>query len=584
MNELDLNEQVVQASIKSIFSQLTHTLFFGQMASILVIAWFWSKSEFSQQLNIWAVIMLLALVLDVRLHKSFTLRKSDSLDVLCLWEHRLIYLSLLIASGWGLLFLIIQLNNARDAFTGVVIFSVLSINCALIFGLRIRLMLVCWIPIFIFGLYAYSSTTYLVWFLGSALIIIVTTYNFSTRNMRSLKAAIQLANEKNNLLAELRKQKEAAEKSNLAKTKFLAAASHDLRQPLQSVSLLSAALDFHIKGEKEKSILEKLQNSVDSLSELLNSLLDISKLDAEVIQPEIRPILLNELFQQSIEKFEPIAAEKGLVFGYQSTSDAWINSDPQLLSRIIGNLLENAIRYTKSGSVSVVLKKEHEMAVILLKDTGIGIRDEDKQNIFTEFYQADNPERDRQKGLGLGLSIVKRLSGLLGIQLEFESLSGLGTTFKLTCPLVENTPVSHLNMKKETEAPSEQLTVLVIDDEASVRESMKILFEAWSCLVLTAGDEIEALNVISKLDSPIDALFVDYRLREGKTGVQLANKLARYLNYDLPIMVITGDTAPDQLRDIEASGFQLAHKPIQPKVLKSFLKTSVVKRESAPVL
>jgi len=578
------NELVKIEAIKFSFAQLGSFVVLAQLLGISVLWFIYSGKINGYYFLTWSGLMVFLLSGDILLYRNFKRSNPSCLKKLLRWERLLIAESLLVGIGWSLFFLIIAGVEADYLLGGLIVLGSLIFNGILLLGYRQGAIIAMITPPIIVSGLVYFQLSFIHWYLGVVSVLLLACFSFLRRAQRSFSQTVLLRFQNEELVSELRQQKEEAEKSNLAKTKFLAAASHDLRQPLQSVSLLTAALDFHVQGGKERSILAKLQSSVDSLGELLNSLLDISKLDAEVVQPEIRPILLSELLQQSVEKFEPIAAEKGLLFGFQSTSDVWINTDSQLLSRIIGNLLENAIRYTESGSVSVVLKQENNQAVILLKDTGIGIRDEDKQNVFTEFYQADNPERDRQKGLGLGLSIVKRLSDLLGIQLEFESQTGLGTSFRLTCPLVKNPPFKNVIMPREAEAPSGQLTVLVVDDEASVRESMKILFEAWSCSVLVAVDEAEVMNAVSKSNDSIDALFIDYRLREGRTGIEVAKKLVDTLEYELPVMVITGDTAPEQLREIEVSGFQLSHKPIQPDVLKAFLKECAVKRELDPAL
>jgi len=578
------NELVEIEAIKLSFAQLGSFVVLAQLLGIAVLWFIYSGRVDSYYFIAWSGLMVFLLSGDIFLYRSFRNANPSCLEQLLRWEKALIVESLLVGIGWSLFFFIIADVETDYLLGGLIVLGSLIYNGVLLLGYRQGAIIAMITPPIIISGLIYLQLGFLHWHIGVVSVLLLACFSFLRRAQKTFSQTVCLRFQNEELVSELRLQKEEAEKSNLAKTKFLAAASHDLRQPLQSVSLLSAALDFHIKGEKERSILGKLQNSVDSLGELLNSLLDISKLDADVIQPEIRPTLLTELLQQSVEKFEPVASEKGLIFGCQTASNVWVDTDPQLLARIISNLIENAIRYTESGSVSIVLKQETNQAVILLKDTGIGIRDEDKQNIFTEFYQVDNPERDRQKGLGLGLSIVKRLSDLLGIQLAFESQSGLGTSFKLTCSLVKNAPLKEVITPKEVEAPAEQLTVLIVDDEASVRESMKILFEAWSCSVLVAADEVEAMSAVSKSNDSIDALFVDYRLREGRTGVEVANKLVDTLEYELPVMVITGDTAPEQLREIEVSGFQLSHKPIQPDVLKVFLKECAVKRELDPAL
>ena len=365
----------------------------------------------------------------------------------------------------------------------------------------------------------------------------------------------------NKAYLELDYLKQEAERANSSKSKFLAAASHDLRQPLHALGLYLDTITRELSSERQLELASKMSIAVDALKDLFQRLLDISKLDAGIVEPNIVDYPIDSLFNRLAIRFTPHAESKLLKLVLKNDKQI-INTDPVLLERIMDNLIVNAIRNSENGSISINATTDEENVVITVSDTGRGIPKEELENIFVEFHQLDNPERDRSKGLGLGLSIVKRLCALLNYRLELDSVVGKGTTFHLYIP--KGNPG---NMPKFINVPQRMLWdigdmhILVIDDETGIRDAMRELLTGWNCKVTCADSAEEALEKIT-IDSQLDLIIADYRLRGSKNGVEAIQLISQHLNRDLPGMIITGDTAPERLQEASKSGYKLLHKPL----------------------
>jgi signal transduction histidine kinase/ActR/RegA family two-component response regulator len=350
--------------------------------------------------------------------------------------------------------------------------------------------------------------------------------------------------------------------ANAAKTRFLAAASHDLRQPVHTLSLLTAALmSRNTKvSHQDKTITEITQtmdNSLQSLARQLDSLLDISKLDAGIITPECSDVDIAPILRRLEQEFSPVAAEKRLQVKADIPTEVSVFTDPTLLERLLRNILANAIKYTERGEISLSVMIGANDFSVHIKDTGIGIAKDQQKLVFEEFYQIDNPHRDRSKGLGLGLSIVQRLCKMLEIKLQLVSESGIGTEFILT--LKSSQESKKMEPAVQTESSFKQRLVLVIDDEADIRLATRAYLEALECEVLLAEGTEAALKLI-KNKAP-DLVIADLRLRDHDNGID-ALKAIRQLYPNLPAILVTGDTAPERLRDASKAKAKLLHKPI----------------------
>jgi len=405
------------------------------------------------------------------------------------------------------------------------------------------------------------------------IIYVVAISSFNIKINRSLKETIRLRFENQDLVNQLREQKKEADNANKAKSKFLAAASHDLRQPLYALTLFTSTLDEVIRYPEVRRVVQQIMTSVASMKNLFNALLDISQLDAGVIELEKSNFLLQPLFHKLANDFNPQAAAKGLSILWPSSHVA-IHSDRDLFEQILRNLLANAVRYTDQGSISVSCKGENDEWVISITDTGLGIAEENQKGIFEEFNQLGNRERDRQKGLGLGLAIVKRSAQLLEHPIALLSQPGQGSTFSIT---VQGVEIDDCHIDPDRRLTPElnctiETLLIIIDDEASVREGTKALFQSWGCNVITAPDTDDALAKIRQQQLIPDGIIADYRLRGDETGVNSIQAIHQQYGNKIPAMIVTGDIAVERLQDVASSGFQMLHKPVAALKLRTFLR------------
>jgi signal transduction histidine kinase/ActR/RegA family two-component response regulator len=364
------------------------------------------------------------------------------------------------------------------------------------------------------------------------------------------------------------------ELANLAKSRFLAAASHDLRQPLHALGLFVAQLHGRLRTNERRRIVARIDAALSAMNELFNALLDISKLDAGVLTPSITEFPVAKLLDRVETTFTGAAREKGLSLRVISSS-AWVRSDFILLERIVFNLVSNAVRYTSSGGMVVGCRNRDVNLRIEVWDTGLGVPQDQQQNIFGEFYRLGAPGA----GLGLGLAIVDRLCRLLDHSVRLTSILGKGSCFSITVPRVAARPEIG-----ESPAPAHPLMdasdrnlVVVIDDDPLVLEGMCGLIRSWGYHLLVAGTDDEALAGIVDRDRPPALIVSDYHLSGGKTGIEVIEGLRRTLSAEIPAFLVSGDTSPELLRQARASGYHLLHKPVDPMTLRAMV--SYVLRE-----
>lgn len=372
---------------------------------------------------------------------------------------------------------------------------------------------------------------------------------------------------------ELAERKEEAEHASLAKTKFLAAASHDLRQPLHALTLFTGLLRGEVTNPKALNIVDNIDASVGGLQDLFNSLLDFSKLEAGTLTIQKQNFQVSSILDPIANEFQFEAEQYGLSF-YVEPCPKYVYTDATLLSRIVKNLVSNALRYTTEGSIVVLSQRQGDFLALEVRDTGIGIPEEHREEVFQEFIQLHNPERDRSKGLGLGLSIVRGLADLLNIEIRMESKSGTGTSFFVTIPLGE-APSNKIDQQSVRQPASElmldDLRVVFIDDELQIREGTQQLLESWGCDVRGFDSCQSALDSISSESFIPHVVLTDYRLEGHHTGLEAIKAINEWLGYEVQAAIITGDTAPDRLKEAEASGHILLHKPVKPMQLRSYL-------------
>lgn len=380
----------------------------------------------------------------------------------------------------------------------------------------------------------------------------------------------QLSHKAESELQELTAQREAALAANRAKSQFLAAASHDLRQPLHALGLFSDALLEKIRYPEVRSLVVNISKSVEALENLFNSLLDISKLDAGIIKPTPAPFYLQTLFDKLERDYGHQARYKGLRFKVRPTSEI-VFSDSALVELIARNLISNALAFTKYKGVLVGARKRGDRVEIQIWDTGKGIEKDQMQQIFQEFYQLQNPERDRSKGLGLGLAIVERLAKLLDSKLQVNSTPNRGSMFSFDLPISTEQPSSQAVFSPPRPNNLVGASIVIIDDERPVLEGMRALLLDWGCHCLLASSVEEALAQLQTSTTCPDLLIADYRLKNGATGIEAVKRLQALLGAHIPAILITGDTDPERLRDAKSSGYYLLHKPVRAPKLRTLL-------------
>lgn len=393
---------------------------------------------------------------------------------------------------------------------------------------------------------------------------------------KTVLQAIRLRFENLDLVEQLKIQKASAEKASVDKSRFLAAASHDLRQPLHALQLYFSSLNFNKNLQQQPKTLIGIQNSMATLNGLFNTLLDISRLDAGLLKPQIQDFYLKDIFQVLEKEFEYQAIQKGLKW-HSEAGELIVRTDVFSLETILRNLVSNAIRYTPSGQVALtaylIEKKDMPFVQICVRDTGIGIAEQHREAIFDEYFQVGNSERDKAKGLGLGLAIVARLVKLLDLKITLWSSLGKGSSFFVDVPIGSRPVRVHQPEMPASEDESFQnMRILLIDDEAIVRESMAQLLEKWGCNVVAVESEEEAKAVVFNQPWQPDVIMADYRLREQKTGAQAIQAVFAVMGMQKPALLITGDTAPERLQEAKNAGFLLLHKPVSLPKLKVFLR------------
>jgi len=379
------------------------------------------------------------------------------------------------------------------------------------------------------------------------------------------------------------------ELANAAKSRFLAMASHDLRQPLHALGLFVAQLRTPLKSGERTKTIERIDATRKEMDEMFNSLLDISRLDAGILTPKITEFPIARLLQKIETRFDQATREKGLRLRVRR-SDAWVRSDPMLLERILLNLVSNAVRYTLRGGIIVGCRRRGETLRIEVWDSGPGIPEDQKQNIFGEFFQLPGPERNRYGGLGLGLAIVDRLRLLLNHQIDLASTVGRGSRFAILVPMADEcvTSTEPVDSPRPAAFAVEGKIILVIADAPVVLEVTGGLLGKWGYSVLTAGSDEAALIRLAERQQRPGLIISDYHLASGKTGIRAIEQINAAFGSSIPAILISGDTAPEPLRDAKDRGYILLHKPVDPMrlraVMHEFFRDHDERRDTGTVL
>ncbi len=400
----------------------------------------------------------------------------------------------------------------------------------------------------------------------AALIFLGTTFIFSRNLHHVINSSLILKYENIDLVKNLKEQTEKAHKASKDKSRFIAVASHDLRQPLHAVNLFVETLENKLSTKEQKRDLNYIRYGLDSLGELFNALLDISQLDSEVIQINKINFEIDDLLQKLSSQFLPDAKSKQLCLTMQKCHKV-VYSDPVLLEQLISNLLSNAIRYTPHGKIEIFFTHDDDIVYLHIKDTGIGIPEKERENVFSEFFQIHNPERNRNKGLGLGLAIVRRVSDLLNIPVELHSQPDTGTEFILALSIGQSHD-KNITIQSTTQIKNklENLNVMVIDNEATILYAMKNLLESWQCRFIGADSTEKALDHINNGEHP-QFILADYRMPGYVNGCELV-KIIQQKTGKVPALIITGETCKEVLTEIQEANLMMLNKPAKPAQLR----------------
>jgi two-component system, chemotaxis family, CheB/CheR fusion protein len=375
--------------------------------------------------------------------------------------------------------------------------------------------------------------------------------------------------------------KSEAERANVGKSRFLAAASHDLRQPLQTISLLQGMLEKRVHDEATLKLVHRLDETVSTMSSLLDKLLDINQLEAGIVRPAIVDFPVLRLLEEMRTEFAYHTATNGLDWRVVP-SRLIVRSDPRLLEQIIRNLLSNAVKYTTEGKLLLGCRRRGDKLRIEVWDTGPGIPELELQAIFEEFHQLDNPARERSKGLGLGLAIVQRLADLLGHRIDVRSRLGAGSVFTIEVPLgraeVVNSPVPSQN--ETPVSTSTRGTILIVEDDPAVLEMLQMLFDDEGHRTVVATDGHKALELAVHASTVPDLIVADYNLPKGLNGLEVIARLQKQFPHAIPAIVLTGDISTDSLREIALHGCVHLNKPVRAKELTRLAQRLLAKPSS----
>lgn len=564
------DSSVHHEQIRSLYQQ-SPFLFLGILGVMtVVVIFFWNRVD-HQILIPWLLVNLSLIFVRVLLVRSFH-RTQPQGKALVKWG--LVFVLSAIISGiiWGsIAVLFMDLDDVMSVFLVVLVLTGMSSGS--------QVALSTFLPAFFgFGLPALLPLTIvlvnqpegvftLIGYLTAVFISVNLGFSFVLN--RNVSESIRLRFENLDLLEDLRLQKNIAEKANTDKSRFLAATSHDLRQPLHAMDLYLGALRNLLTRDEQVQLLDKGLQSSAALSELLAALMDISRLDAGDVVIDRTVVDIGTLLQTIADEYQEHAESLGISLDMHA-EDLQVDSDALMLGRMLRNLVNNACTHSDGREILLTAERLGQQVIVSVCDDGVGIPNREQQQIFSEFYQLNNSERDRSKGLGLGLAIVKRLAHLLHHELQLESATGEGCCFKLYLPFVDVAEDSVVDAMTATDLDVSGLFVILVDDEADIRSAMRTLLLQWGCELLIA-DSLQSLQQeLDKLQYPTpDVLLCDYRLRENQTGLEIVVAMRQYFKTKLPALIISGDT--DKIIEEKAKklGCDVLHKPVRPDVLRT---------------
>jgi signal transduction histidine kinase len=498
------------------------------------------------------------------------------------YRNRWLALLLLGSATWGLGPPLFILANpfATTLLTGIVL-AVAALSAPLLAASRTAVylaLLPALVPLLltltlgpVTGALGVSANAVLLAALAAAFLLGLLRLTLNQNDSLALLLAVRFHNE--DLVQQLRSQNEVAARANQEKTRFIASAAHDLRQPLHALGMFCAALEQRLQNTSEKPLVRNMMNAIDALDGSFGAMLDISRLDAGIVQPALQTFPIRDVFRRLYQQFGGDAEARNLSLRFRATRRI-VRSDPLLLERVLANLLQNALRYTRQGGVLVAARRHPHGVALEVWDTGIGIPEDKRDMIFREFFQIDNPERDRGRGLGMGLAIVQRLCNLLEHPLDLRSTFGRGSVFRVVVPAGDVQAIDAPQPEADTVPPRKlgAVTVLLIDDEQAIREATRELLRPMHVDVLAAATLAEGVALAKEAGDRVDLILSDWRLRGQENGVEAVRAVRAVCGEATPAVLLTGDTSADLLKLAHESGLVILHKPLQPRQLVRLVK------------
>lgn len=572
MNAAEIDQRITFEALAPHFNKMKEWAIFTILVPLTVVVVMWNQVN---HLLLLGWFTLLVAGIGTRYLVTSAYQKSDvTPETAHPWHIRLLVLQAYLGLLWvSSVFLILIVDSPPH--------QVFMITLALTLGIGSISAGTHWLPLYYsYGMPIKSALAVnfvllgeVAWFALTLLIActILATFSFARKLNSIVRSEMRLRLETSELANQLEERSLQLQDSVRAKSRTLAIASHDFRQPLHALSLFVDALKGTDNPSEEKRILGRIDGSLDTMRRMFDALFDLSRLDANVIQPEPEDFDIESLLVQLKEEFQQKADQRHLSLRLH-TRPAVVQADRALLERVMRNLLTNAIRYTNKGGILIGARLRGESVLVQVWDTGVGIPEEAKSRVFSEFQQAhESPHEDeRDKGLGFGLAIVHKLCELMNLKLGLRSLDGRGSVFSLSIPTGD--PARMRQSQAKAVVPKWQASgqhILVIDDDRNILNAMATLLSNWNFRVTPVTSLAEALKQVP--DRP-DLVVSDLSLEGAHSGIDAIQALRQHYGQDLPGIIISGTTSSARLREVENSGLRMIHKPVSPSMLRSFIQ------------
>ncbi len=564
-----IDDRIAVEALDQLFHRIQKEVFTNMIVPAVVILVMWSQVNRGLLIT-WGVLMLIGIWVNYLIARLY-LKQGLPVTEPKKWGRRMSAVMLYFGFLWvyAIFFFYVENSVGHQVFllTIAIVFSLGSVMVGLywfpmFYLLAVPVLLAMMVRLAMEGTLEYISLSVLI------LWTLVGTGVMARMLNKAVWSEMRLRHKSEALTNALHIKSKEALNATQAKSKFLAAASHDLSQPLHTLSLFIDILkDCKTEAERER-IYQRIDFSLDALRKLFGALLDISRLDAKLVRPDVTHFDISELLKNLADEFKPAAKQKNLKLRVH-TKPTIIMSDRFLLERILRNIINNAIRYTSSGGILITSRKRNRNVCVQIWDTGIGIPYENKEDIFVEFQQLHNVHRDREQGLGLGLAICRRLSLILNHPIDFRSQLNRGTTFGLTIqPGAADNVIATNSNNLAIQRDLSGYCILVIDDEIEILDAMGKLLSKCGCRIIISDSLEEAVDSINNEACVPDLILSDFRLRNNVTGIDVINSIRNQFGSYIQGIIITGETSAEVITLIAETGYGLLNKPVKPVHLR----------------